>query len=77
MDIPQDEDTPLILGRPFLLTSRSNINLEKHKLTLKEYDEEITLNMFEIKKQGEEKEKRCQMGMIKIGEESQFPRLPP
>ena len=52
MDIPEDEDTLIILGRPFLLTSRCNFDIETGNLTLKSFDGEITLMVLEIKKQG-------------------------
>ena len=35
MDIPEDEETPIILGRPFLLTSRCNFDIEISNLKLK------------------------------------------
>ena len=50
MDKPEDEETPIILGLPFLLTSRCNFDTETGNLTLKSFDEEITLKVLEINK---------------------------
>ncbi|XP_058747415.1 uncharacterized protein LOC131620376 [Vicia villosa] len=50
MDIPEDEETPILLGRPFLLTGRCNFDIEKGTLTLKSFDEEVTLKMLGVKK---------------------------
>ncbi|GJW96520.1 phospholipase-like protein [Tanacetum coccineum] len=36
LDIPEDDDVPLILGRPFLSTVHPKINVYKRKITLKE-----------------------------------------
>lgn len=55
VDMPGDQGIPLILGRPLYLTSRCDINLEKSTLALKVYDDEISLNMLENRKQKEEK----------------------
>ena len=35
IDIPEDEETHIILGRPFLLTSQCNFDIETVNLTLK------------------------------------------
>ncbi|GJZ82537.1 retrovirus-related pol polyprotein from transposon TNT 1-94 [Tanacetum coccineum] len=35
LDIPEDEDVPLILGRPFLSTALSKIDVYKRKITLR------------------------------------------
>src|SRR3954466_1539146 len=50
MDIPEDEETPILLGRPFLSTGRCNLDIEKGTLTLKSFDEEVTLKMLGVKK---------------------------
>ncbi|GJU72381.1 putative reverse transcriptase domain-containing protein [Tanacetum coccineum] len=41
LDIPEDEDVPLILGRPFLSTAHSKIDVYKRKFTLKVGEEKI------------------------------------
>ncbi|MCI12218.1 hypothetical protein A2U01_0033321, partial [Trifolium medium] len=35
IDIEEDADIPIILGRPFLATSRAVIDMEKEELTLR------------------------------------------
>ncbi|XP_050878457.1 uncharacterized protein LOC127082260 [Lathyrus oleraceus] len=50
IDILKDEETSIILGRSFMRTSRCNFNIGHGTLTLKVYDDEITLNVLENKK---------------------------
>ena len=45
LDIDEDEDVPLILGRPFLATARAMIDVEASKLTLRIGDEELVIKM--------------------------------
>ena len=40
LDIEEDEEHPIILGRPFLATSRTLINVELVELTIKSGEEE-------------------------------------
>lgn len=47
VDMLEDEETPLILGRPFLLTSQRKIDMVKGALNLNVYEDEITLNVLE------------------------------
>ena len=42
LDIEKDKNTPLILGRPFLATSRTIIDVGTGELTLRVGDETIT-----------------------------------
>ncbi|KAA3487825.1 methanol O-anthraniloyltransferase-like [Gossypium australe] len=35
LDFEEDDETPILLGRPFLPTSRSTIDLKKNELTMK------------------------------------------
>ncbi|GJY09458.1 RNA-directed DNA polymerase, eukaryota [Tanacetum coccineum] len=39
LDIPEDDDVPLILGRPFLSTAHSKIDVYKRKFTLRDKDD--------------------------------------
>src|ERR1051325_7092696 len=75
MDIPEDEETPIILGRPFLLTSWCNFYIETCNLTLKSFDEEITLKVFEIKKQDAYGNDKTSVGMIRVDGESKISKL--
>ena len=45
LDMDEDEDVPLILGRPFLATARAVIDVEESKLTLRIGDEELVIKM--------------------------------
>ncbi|XP_050888849.1 uncharacterized protein LOC127094013 [Lathyrus oleraceus] len=65
MDIPEDEETPIILGQPFMQISRCNFDIEHCTLTLKVYDDELTLNVLENEKLEVEKENHYQVGTIR------------
>ncbi|XP_050915689.1 uncharacterized protein LOC127130767 [Lathyrus oleraceus] len=65
IDIPEDEETPNIIGQPFIQTSRYNFDIDHGTLTLKVYDDEITLNVLENRKLEVEKEYHYQVGMIR------------
>ncbi|GJS22078.1 ribonuclease H-like domain-containing protein [Tanacetum coccineum] len=41
LDIPEDDDVPLILGRPFLSTAHSKIDIYKTKITLRVREEKL------------------------------------
>ncbi|XP_050896715.1 uncharacterized protein LOC127103505 [Lathyrus oleraceus] len=45
LETPEDEEIPLILGRPFLETGRCLINIEEWTMTLKIYDEELKIDV--------------------------------
>ncbi|XP_050897060.1 uncharacterized protein LOC127103863 [Lathyrus oleraceus] len=45
LEMPEDEDIPLILGRPFLETERCLINIEEGTMTFKVYDEELKIDV--------------------------------
>ncbi|XP_050915842.1 uncharacterized protein LOC127130933 [Lathyrus oleraceus] len=45
LEMPKDEEIPLILGRPFLETGRCLINIEEGTMTLKVYDEELKIDV--------------------------------
>ncbi|GKA60764.1 reverse transcriptase domain-containing protein [Tanacetum coccineum] len=46
LDMPEDIKVPLILGRPFLSTARSNIDVYKRKITLRVGEENIIFKSF-------------------------------
>src|ERR1044072_8586433 len=66
IDIPEDEETPIILGRPFLLTSRCNFDIETILLNVKHFDENITMKVFEVRKQGTGEKNKFSVGMVKV-----------
>ncbi|GKC18221.1 DNA-directed DNA polymerase [Tanacetum coccineum] len=48
LDIPEDDDVPLILGRPFLSTAHSKIDVFKRKITLRVGEEKLVFKSFTI-----------------------------
>lgn len=46
LDMEEDVEIPLILGRPFLATGKALIDMQKRKLLLRVGDEEITFDVF-------------------------------
>ncbi|XP_047172232.1 uncharacterized protein LOC124840256 [Vigna umbellata] len=47
MEMEEDIDVPLILGRPFMKTARVLINVENDKLKVRVQDEEVNFDVFE------------------------------
>jgi len=50
MDIEEDVDVPLILGRPFMKTAKLIIDMDKGKLKVCVENEEVSFNVFEAMK---------------------------
>jgi len=50
LDIEEDREVPLFLGRPFLATGKILIDVQKGKLTLHVQDEEVSFNDFKAMK---------------------------
>ncbi|KAL0367422.1 UNVERIFIED_CONTAM: hypothetical protein Sradi_3632300 [Sesamum radiatum] len=46
LDMEEDKNMPLILGRPFLATSRALVDVQKGQLTLRVNDEHVVFNVF-------------------------------
>ena len=46
LDIEEDKEVPIILGRPFLIIGRAIIDVHDGSLTLWVNDEEIHFNIF-------------------------------
>ncbi|XP_017970437.1 PREDICTED: uncharacterized protein LOC108660689 [Theobroma cacao] len=46
LHIEEDRETPIILGRLFLATTKALIDVKKGELTLKVQDQELTFNIF-------------------------------
>jgi len=47
MDMEEDSECPLVLGRPFLATGRAMIDLEAREIMLRIRDEHIKFNVFD------------------------------
>ena len=50
MDFTADDDTPILLGRPFLATGRTLIDVEKGELTMRVNAQEVTFNVLKAMK---------------------------
>ena len=50
LDMEEDKDIPIILGRPFLATSGDIIDVKHGKLTLQVDDEKVTFSVYESMK---------------------------
>ena len=46
MDIKEDGEVPLILGRPFMKIVRIIVDVDKGELQLRPQEEEVTFNLF-------------------------------
>ncbi|XP_024976229.1 uncharacterized protein LOC112514130 [Cynara cardunculus var. scolymus] len=46
LDFEADKDIPIILGRPFLATGRTLIDVQKGELTMRLQDQKVTFNVF-------------------------------
>ncbi|KAL0454834.1 UNVERIFIED_CONTAM: hypothetical protein Slati_0822600 [Sesamum latifolium] len=56
LDMEEDKNMPLILGRPFLATSRALIDVQKGQFTLRVNDEHVVFNVFKPMKYLHKKE---------------------
>ncbi|GLU07084.1 hypothetical protein SLE2022_240580 [Rubroshorea leprosula] len=50
LDMEEDHEVPLILGRPFLATGRTLIDVQQGKLMLRVENEQVTFNVFDAMK---------------------------
>ncbi|BBG94798.1 transposable element gene [Prunus dulcis] len=64
LDMEEDHDTQLILGRPFLITSRTLIDVEEGLLTLRVGNEKATFKVFEAIKFPREAEDCFRMELV-------------
>ena len=46
LDMQEDKEVPIILGRPFLAIERAMIDVQKGELRLRVQEEEVTFNVF-------------------------------
>ena len=46
LDMKEDKEVPIILGRPFLSMGRVMIDVQKGELRLRVQEEEVTFNVF-------------------------------
>jgi len=58
LDMEEDDETPLLLGRPFLATGRALIDVEMGELMLRFQNEQVVFNIFEAMKHRNENPQR-------------------
>lgn len=74
LDFKEDRDIPILLGRPFLTTSRSTIDLNPKELTMK-INREIKIFKCRDRLDGkEEQRERCHM--LDMGECERHKKIP-
>ncbi|WJX18782.1 hypothetical protein P8452_08546 [Trifolium repens] len=56
MDIEEDDDVPLILGRGFMKTARMMIDIDDGVMKVRVQDEEVSFNLWEAMKHSKEKD---------------------
>ena len=47
LDMEEDDSVPIILGRPFLVTGKAQINVQEGELKLRVQGDEITFHVFQ------------------------------
>ncbi|XP_022847521.1 uncharacterized protein LOC111370040 [Olea europaea var. sylvestris] len=67
LDMEEDKDVPIILGRPFLATTRALIDVQQGQLTLRLGEEQATFNVFKVMKYLTEPDNCFQIDVIDIG----------
>ena len=48
LDMEEDKEIPIILGRPFLATGRAMIDVQKRELKLRVQDNEVRFSVFNV-----------------------------
>ena len=56
LDFEADKEVPIILGRPFLATGKTLIDVQKKELTMRVNDQQVTFNVLEAIKNPDEAE---------------------
>ncbi|XP_024962430.1 uncharacterized protein LOC112502678 [Cynara cardunculus var. scolymus] len=64
LDFEADKETPIILGRPFLATGRTLIDVQKGELTMRVNDQDVTFNVFKSMKYPDEKDECSNLSFI-------------
>ena len=80
LEMSEDEEIPLILGRPFLETGRCMIDIEEGTMTLKVYDEDLKIDVRNAMKYKDDEGTSNLIEMLDIvvahSVKSQIPKLP-
>ncbi|KAI5341711.1 hypothetical protein L3X38_009586 [Prunus dulcis] len=64
LDMDEDLQTPIILGRPFMATARTLIDVEAGTLTLRVQDQSVVFNLFEAAKRPAEQQDCMRIDMV-------------
>ncbi|KAF7832953.1 uncharacterized protein G2W53_015286 [Senna tora] len=64
LDYEEDRELPIILGRPFLATGRTIIDVQKGELKMRVQEEEVTFNVFKAMKLPGEPEECFRVNVI-------------
>jgi len=64
MDIEEDTEVPLILGRPFMKTAKVIIDVDDGKLKVRVQDDEVNFNVFEAMQHPKDKQQCFRMDVI-------------
>ncbi|XP_022859548.1 uncharacterized protein LOC111380266 [Olea europaea var. sylvestris] len=64
LDMEEDKDIPLILGRPFLATGRALIDVQRGQLILRLGEEQVSFNVFKAMKMPAESDSCYQVDII-------------
>ena len=72
LDMEEDKDIPIILGRPFLATGRALIDVQKGELKLRVNEEEVTFNVFKAMRYPEPTESCFAIDVMEEGIEQQI-----
>jgi len=64
MDIEEDTEVPLILGRPFMKMAKVIINVDDGKLKVKVQDDEVKFNVFKAMQHPKDKQQCFKMHVI-------------
>ncbi|KAI5337429.1 hypothetical protein L3X38_016700 [Prunus dulcis] len=64
LDMDEDLQTPIILGRPFMATARTLIDVEAGTLTLRVQDQSVVFNLFEAAKRPAQQQDCMRIDMV-------------
>ena len=77
LDMQEDKEVPIILGRPFLAMGRAMIDMQKRKLRLRVQEEEVTFNVFNAIKYPHDNDSCFKVDVLKAIVSSQLGPLEP
>jgi hypothetical protein len=75
IEMDEDPDTPLILGRPFLNTVGTQIDVRGEKLTFEIGKEKVKFDMFKALKYPANDDNFCRVDMIDVIVKEEFKKL--